>query len=187
MLKLIVSGLVFLLPMAIAGENAPVVLNAATGANAVVTPYRTFITIQRYNIENAGETKNPISNVRLAITFPNGNTMYLPEGGQFWPIGSGQVQEVNRTFEIPWTFIKADGFKFVVKIENKGNPFEPCLFDVVQLSEFNRSYTCHTDLGWQASKGIPQEKMNKEGVQIRVFTSKNSLPNEIPKDALALK
>ena len=152
-----------------------------------IPPYRTFITIQRYNMEQSGDTRNQISNVRIKITFPNGNKVELPGGGQYWPIGNGQVQEINRTFELPFNFVQNDGFKFQVQMERKGDEFLPCQFDVIQLSEFNRSYVCHTDIGWQVQQRIAEEKQDKEGIQVRVFTDLNSKPNEIPRDSLALK
>lgn len=160
---------------------------AAPATFAKVEPYRTFITFQRYVIENNGEPNNPISNVRIAVTFPNGTKIQLPDGNQWWPVGNGQAQEINRTFEIPWAVIQKDGFKFQVQMERKGNPMLPCNFEVVQLSQFNRAYNCQTDVAWQTQQKTPSEKLDKEGIQIRVFTSKNSTPKEIPTDAIALK
>lgn len=153
-----------------------------------LSPFRTFIVVQRYNMENNGEPSSPISNVRLEITFPGKSEAKLPEGGQFWPIGNGQVQEINRTFEIPWEYVQGkDGFKFNIQMVRKGSRMLPCEFDVKQISQFNRSYVCHTDLGWQATHKILPEKQDKEGVQIRVFTDKNSMPNEVPSDAIAIR
>lgn len=152
-----------------------------------IKPYRTFITIQRYNMEQSGDTKNQISNVRIEITFPNKTKIQLPGGNQFWPIGNGQVQEINRTFELPYSYVQSDGFKFQIQMVRKGSDFLPCNFDVSQLSEFNRSYVCHTDLGWQTKEKIPEEQLDKEGIQVRVYTDLNSKPNEIPSDSLALK
>lgn len=151
-------------------------------------PYRTFVTIQRYVIESNGEPSNPISNVRITVTFPNGSKIDLPEAGQYWPIGNGQAQEINRTFEVPWSQVaQKDGFKFQIQMERKGTKMLPCDFEVVQLSQFNRAYNCQTDVAWQTQQKKPAEKIDKEGIQLRVFTSKNSLPKEIPTDALVLK
>lgn len=152
-----------------------------------VKPYRTFITVQRYNMEQSGDSSNPISNVRIDIKFPNKHMVELPGAGQFWPIGNGQVQEINRSYELPYAYVQNDGFKFEIQMYRKGDDFLPCLFDVVQLSEFNRAYVCHTDLGWQSGQNIPAEKQDKEAIQVRVFTDLNSKPNEIPSDSLALK
>jgi len=161
---------------------------AANGAPmAKIEPYRTFLTIMRYTMENNGEPTNPISNVRIGLEFPSGNKLGLPEAGQYWPIGNGQMQEINRTYEIPWAFINNDGFKFKIQMERKGSLMLPCEFDIVQLSQFNRTYTCHTDLKWQQDQRVAESNLDKEGIQIRIFTSKNSLPKEIPQDALALK
>ena len=154
---------------------------------AVVKPYRTFVQIQRYAIDSNGDPGNPISNVRIEVTFPNGSKVQLPEGGQWWPIGNGQVQEINRTFEIPFTAVTKDGFRLQIQMQRKGSEMLPCLFDVSQVSQFNRAYTCHTDLNWQISQNTPEDKLDREGIQIRVFTDLNSKPKEIPTDAIALK
>ncbi len=159
----------------------------AASVKKEVKPYRTFITIQRYNMESNGEPSTPISNVRIEIRFPNGNKFELPGNSQFWPIGNGQVQEINRTFELPWQYVQNDGFKFQIQMIRKGSEFLPCQFDVATLSEFNRSYVCHTDLGWQANQRTAPENMDKEGIQVRVYSDLNSTPKEIPNDSLALK
>ena len=170
-----------------AGLEKPVDGVIAATAKKEIKPHRTFITIQRYNMENSGETSNPISNVKIELTFPNGQKMELPGNGQYWPIGNGQVQEINRSFEIPFQYLQNDGFKFQVQMVRKGTEFLPCQFDVVQMTEFNRSYVCHTDLGWQTTRKVPADQLDKEGIQVRVFTDLNSKPNEIPMDSLALK
>jgi len=150
-------------------------------------PYRTWIAIQRYNMENNGETNQPISNVRLEVKFPNGQKLQLPESGQFWPIGNGQVQEINRTFEVPWAWVQNDGFVFEVQMIRKGSEFLPCRFEVATLSQFNRAYVCKTDTAWQTNNRVSAEQMDKESIQVRVFTDLNSKPNEIPNDSIALK
>lgn len=150
-------------------------------------PFRTWINIQRYNMENNGDAAQPISNVRLEIVFANQQKLSLPESGQFWPIGNGQVQEINRNYEVPFAWLANDGFAFTVQMVRKGAELLPCRFEVSTLSQFNRSYVCKTDTGWQASNHIPQDKFDKESIQIRVFTDLNSKPNEIPSDAVALK
>ena len=165
-------------------------VNAMPGADAPkapVKPYRTWIAIQRYNMENNGESNQPISNVRLEVKFPNGTKHQLPESGQFWPIGNGQVQEINRTYEVPWAWVQNDGFVFEIQMVRKGSEFLPCRFEVATLSQFNRAYVCKTDTAWQANNRITPELMDKESIQIRVFTDLNSKPNEIPSDSIALK
>ncbi|MBI3294816.1 MAG: hypothetical protein HYZ71_08805 [Deltaproteobacteria bacterium] len=154
------------------------VVNTYTGK-----PYRTFVTIQRYNLEQLGASTDSISNVRLAITFPDGQSFTLPESGQYWPIGNAQTQEINRTFEIPWRWLRSDGFRMTVQMERRGADFLPCVFDITQLSLFNRSYVCHTDVQWQITQDHATDATaDKEGVQVRVFTDLNSNANEIPKE-----
>lgn len=165
-------------PVAPGGPGAPL---------APVKPYRTFIHLQRFSIENNGEPGNPVSNVRLLVEFPNGNKFEVPGGSQYWPIGNGQVQEIDKVYELPFASIQNDGFKFVIQIERKGSKYLPCNFEVAQLSQFNRSYVCHTDIGWQQSQNIPEDQIDKQGVQVRVFTDLNSEPKEIPQSAMALR
>lgn len=158
---------------------APVVAKAPT--------YRTFITIQSYVMDNNGDAKNPISNVRLEVKFPGDKKFELPEGGQYWPIGNGQKQDINRTFELPYGAISADGFAFSIQMVRKGSKLLPCNFNVTQLSQYNRAYFCHTDVQWQVDQKISEERLDREGVQIRVFTDLNTPARELPKDALALR
>ena len=175
---------------ALAESTTPVTAVSSTGGTkaAKMEPFRTFVTIQRYVIENNGEPNNPVSNVRITVTFPNGSKIELPDGKQWWPVGNGQAQEINRTFEIPWAFVSnKDGFKFAIQMERKGSTMLPCEFDVNQLSQFNRAYNCQTDVAWQTQQKVTSDKIDKEGVQLRIFTSKNSLPKEIPVYAIALK
>ncbi len=153
----------------------------------VNAPYRTFLTIQRYTLETNGDPGTNISNARLELKFPNDVVIKLPGGDQYWPIGNGQVQEVNQTFEIPWANIKGDSFGFVLQIVRKGAQILPCQFDVKELSQFNRTYHCQTDVGWQTTNNVPAERIIREGVQIRVFTDRNTPSKEVPKDAVALK
>ncbi len=152
-----------------------------------VKPFRTFITVQRYNIENNGDASQAISNIALTLISPEGKEVELPGSGQYWPIGNGQAQEIDRTFEVPFALVQKDGFKFQIQITRKGASYLPCQFDIVQLSEFNRTYVCHTDINWQKSQNIKEEAIDKQGVQIRIFTDMNSKPKEIPQNAIAFK
>ena len=148
-------------------------------------PYRTFLNIQHYYVENSGNDN--IANVRVDITFPGGQTVQLPEGGQYWPIAGAQVQEINRVYEIPFSVLEKDAFKFRIQMDRKGSSVLPCEFDVQQIAEFNRSYVCKVDLNWQTARGIPEDKLDKEGIQVRVFTDKNSPKKDIPMNAIAMK
>lgn len=165
----------------------PATMEAAQPSTAAVKPYRTFITVQQYAIENNGDVNQPISNVRLEFKFPNKIEFLLPENDQYWPIGNGQVQEINRTYEVPWAFIQKDGFNFTIQMVRKGTKLLPCNFEVTQLSQFNRSYVCKTDVVWQTNQKIPEDKIDREALQVRVFTDLNSRPKEIPDNAIALR
>ena len=152
-----------------------------------VKPFRTFLTIQKYNLEQSGKASDKIFNARVEISFPNGSKLTLPEGGHRWPISNGQSQEINRTIEIPWAFVQSDATRFTVSILRSGATISPCEFTVEQLSQFNRGYICHTDATLQAEQGTPADKVVRESIHVRVFTDRNSTPREIPTDALALR
>jgi len=158
-----------------------------TGVITEIKPFRTFITIQKYNLETSGKALDKTFNARLEISFADGNKITLPEEGRRWPIANGQSQEINRTFEIPWAFVQSDSTKFTVSILRSGVTISPCEFSAEQLSQFNRGYICHTDASIQAEQGIDQEKIVRESVYVRLFTDRNSNPREIPKDAIALR
>lgn len=172
---------------AFAADKPEAALIAPEVGYAKIAPYRTFVTLQNYTMENNGDAQNPISNVKVEVAFGKDQKMELPEGGQFWPIGNGQKQEINRTYEVPWSAISNDGFAFEIQMVRKGSKMLPCQFKVSQLSQFNRAYVCHTDVQWQFDKKIPEAKLDKEGIEVRVFTDRNTPAKEIPKDALALR
>lgn len=142
----------------------------AAGAPKVIKPYQSFITVQNYSLQNSGRAGNKIENVHLELTFPNGKKIVLPEGGQDWPIANGQMQPININYLLPYKFIEKDGFTFTVQIVRRGADLQPCVFKVEQLSEFNRSYVCHTDQAWQQSQRMSDDQMDKEAVQVRVST-----------------
>lgn len=157
-------------------------------ANAETKPFRTFLTIQKYILENSGDKGNGIHNVRLIVTRPDKTkVMVLPEGNQSFAIGNGQTQEINRSYEIPASWIVNNGFRFTLQMDRSGAHLMPCNFDVVQLDQFNRAYLCHTDIAWQLHQGIKEDELDKEGIQIRVFTTLEIPEKEIPQDAILLK
>jgi len=180
-LQLILGTLLVIVALGLSGctkSNQAIFDEAETQALADKTPikeskpHRSFITIQEYQIEQNGGT-DPISNVRLEVFFPNRGELKLPGGNEYWPIGEGQVQPIGQTFEVPWTYVRRDGFTFLVQIERKGAWYKPCIFRVARLSEFNREYICRVDLAWQTKSGIPDEKLDKQGIKVRVFTDKH--------------
>lgn len=157
-------------------------------------PFHTYVTIEKYVLENNGESKNPISHVSLELFFsplrkdtsiiPTSNPLILPQEGQSWTIGNGEVQPIQTTFEIPFDKLTHDGFRFAIQIHRKGAHLLPCFFDVEQISEFNRTYTCHTDLSYQLNKKIAEKDMDKEGVVVRVFTDLSGRDKDKPKEAI---
>jgi hypothetical protein len=149
--------------------------------------FRTFVTFQRYSLESNGKANKPVSNVRIEVTFPNGNKVTLPEGGDYWPVGNGQAQEINRTFEIPFAYVQKDGFGMRVQMVRQGATLNPCEIEIQSLSQFNRAYLCHTDVDMQLKQNTSPDKVVKEGIELRVFTDLNSTPKEIPQNAIALK
>lgn len=181
------ASIVFSMGLAVVTTRA--LPETETTSEPVITkPYRAFITIKKYNLENNGIPSKPISNVKLELSFPSGHKVELPEGGHYWSIGNNQSQEINRTFEVPFAYVQKDGFSFELKMVRKGKTILPCRFDVARLSQFNRTYVCRTDIAFQLNQqNLPEDKVAKEAVEVRVFSDINSLPAEIPKDVIALK
>ncbi len=181
------------------GEQERGVDNDQTAEAPMIEPYRTFITIQRYQINNNGKGVDSISNVKLQIKFPGQvdadgkiktQDVELPGNGEYWPIGNGQVQEIDRTFELPYKYIENDGFKFEVHMLPKGNSIDPCKFEVVTLSQFNRAYICRTDVEWQRKKRIAEDKLDEESFYVRVFTDRldsGTTKKDIPTNAIAIR
>ena len=153
-----------------------------------VVPYETFIEIQNYQLQNSGIPGNQIHNVHVELTFPNGKKITLPEGGQDWPIANGQMQPINLTYKIPFKYIQNDGFTFTLQMVRRGADLQPCVFKVDELSQFNRSYVCRTDTNWQSTQRVPEEKWDKEAVQVRVSTDiKENLAGKAEGASLAAK
>ena len=175
---------------ALAGVLGTIIIQTTAYAETIAPtkPFRTFVTIKKYNLENNGTPSKPISNVKLEIKFPGANPIELPEGGHFWSIGNNQSQEINRTFEIPYSMIRNDGFALELTMIRKGKTILPCKFEISRLSQFNRSYVCRTDVAFQMNQQhLSEDKISKEAVEIRVFSDLNSPLKEIPQDAIALK
>lgn len=168
-------------------EDKPLPALPANPAASLAQPFRTWVALEGFIMESNGDPANPISSVRLAVTMPGKLRLDLPGNGQYWTIGNGQMQEIHQIVEIPWEAVSAsDGFPFRVQIVRKGSTLLPCEFQVTQLSQFNRKYFCHTDVNWQISQNVPEENLEKEGIEVRVFTDKNTPANELPKEVLAM-
>lgn len=152
-----------------------------------IKPFRTFITFQRYRIDQNGNPQTPVSNVKINIEFPGANAeekgkeISLPGEKTTWAIGDGQIQEIDQSFEVPFEYVSnLDGFKMNVTMDRKGVWIKPCKFVVKDLSKFNRGYVCRTDQDWQKKRGRTEEQMDIESIQVRVFTDKNLQRNEKP-------
>lgn len=184
------SGTAFLLwsPVAFSDEVKPAETGIVEQAPTLtITPYRTFLTVTKYNLIKTGRPDQRISNVRLEIEFPDKAKVQLPGKGQYWTIGDGQVQEIQSTFEIPFEYLKNDGFILTVQMDRKSAWIKPCRIEITELSRFNRTYTCRTDVGWQRQRKIPEENFDLEEVELRVFTDKNTPAREIPSQPIALR
>jgi hypothetical protein len=136
--------------------------------------FRTFVTIKALHSEAPGVSSPNSSEVRLQIKLPDGRTLKLRE------------KDIQRSFEIPFDFVKQDSFGMEVALVRKGKNILPCQITVHQLSQYNRSYRCQTDVGFQINQQyIPENKVTREGVELRVFTDAQSDKKEIPRKLLA--
>jgi len=136
--------------------------------------FRTFVTVKALHHGESAVSSKGGSEVRLEIKLPDGRTLKLRE------------KDVDQSFEIPFDFVKQDTFGMEVTLLKKGKNILPCEITVNQLSQYNRSYRCQTDVGFQVSQQhIPESKVTREGVEFRVFTDIQSDKKEIPQKLLA--
>lgn len=117
--------------------------------------FRTFVTVKSR------------SKINLEIKLPDGRQIQLPQ--------KNKSQETEHTVEVPFEFVKEDGFSMEMQMVTKGKDILPCQLTVRQLSQYNRSYVCRTS----------EDKAVREAVEIRVFTDVNSTKAEIPRKLLA--
>jgi hypothetical protein len=75
--------------------------------------------------------------------------------------------------EVPKRTIQNDGFSFTIQMYRGGETYEPCVFHVEKLSEFNRTYVCHSVGGSVA------DTSSELAVQVEVFTDLNLSPAEV--------
>ena len=150
--------------------------------------YKAYVTVKAYHQEYNGSAKRPDSQVRVQIHFPDQKKIELPSSDQFWSVSNKQTQDINETFEVPQEFLVADGFSFEVSIIEKGKDIQPCKVKVNQLSQFNRTYFCRTDVNAQVNQlHLKEDKVAKQAVELRVFSDINSTSKEIPRKLVALK
>lgn len=140
-----------------------------------IKPFRSFVTIKSYQLGQSGGAPEKPVQLGLVIKLPDKRTISLPEQTGHWKLKNSEAQEVNQTFEIPFEFIQNDGFAFEVEMIQKGQPIQPCLFNVTQLSQFNRTYFCRTDVNFQTNQQhLADSKAVKQGVEIKVHTLANT-------------
>jgi hypothetical protein len=136
--------------------------------------FRTFVTVKALYHGDGGVSSPNNSEVRLQIKLPDGRTLKLRE------------KNIDQSFEIPFDFVKQDSFGMEVALVKKGKNILPCQITVYQLSQYNRSYRCQTDVGFQINQQhVPENKVTREGVVFRVFTDAQSDKKEIPRKLLA--
>jgi len=150
-------------------------------------PFRTFITLKSYHIAQSGNSL-PEHNIQLKLKLEGQEALPLPQKDLSWTIANGGTQTINQTFEIPFEALQSDSFSFELQMIRKGKKIDPCRFTVSHVSQYNRSYVCRSDVNHQLHKqNLPLEKISKEAVEIRVFTSLKTKKKEIPRQVIALK
>jgi hypothetical protein len=136
--------------------------------------FRTFVTVKALHHGAGSLSSSEPPQVRLQIKLPDGRTLKLRE------------KDIDQSFEIPFDFVKQDSFGMEVTMLGEGTNILPCKIYVNQLSQYNRSYRCQTDIGFQVNQQhIPESKATREGVEFRVFTDVQSDKKEIPRKLLA--
>ena len=136
--------------------------------------FRTFVTVKALHQGDGSVSSPNNSEVRLQIKLPDGRTLKLREN------------DIDQSFEIPFDFVKQDSFGMEVTMLGERKNILPCKITVHQLSQYNRSYRCQTDVGFQINQQhIPENKATREGVEFRVFTDVQSDKKEIPRKLLA--
>ncbi|NBX93353.1 MAG: hypothetical protein EB078_05310 [Proteobacteria bacterium] len=151
-------------------------------------PYRTFITIKAVNQEQPLKKAEESAQIRLELQLPGRKPVFLPEKNKFWTLRKSESQKVEQTFEIPYAVIQNDGFQFDVTMVKKGKTIQPCHFEVKELSQFNRTYFCRTDVNFQLNQQhIREDKITKQEVEIRVFSDVNTHSKDLPKKLASLE
>lgn len=150
-------------------------------------PFRTFITLKSYHLAQSGNTA-PEHSIQLKLKLEGQEALPLPQKDLSWTLSNGGTQTIDQTFEIPFEAISSDSFSFEVQMLREGKKIEPCRFTVTQLSQYNRNYICRSDVNYQLHKqNLPQDKISKEAIEVRVFTSLKTKKKEIPRQVIALK
>lgn len=151
-------------------------------------PFRTFVTIESYHQESNGRKSDSTSQVQLEVKLGPNQKLVLPEPKKFWTVQNQKSQPIHQTFEVPSELIQQDGFSFEITMIEKGKTILPCSIKVTELSKFNRSYMCRTDVNFQSNQQhIPEDKLAKQGVEVRVFSDLNVKNKELPKNLLVFR
>lgn len=149
--------------------------------------FRTFVTLKSYHLAQSG---NALANHQIQIKVKLGEkeTSALPQRELAWTLPTGGTKAINQTFEIPFEVLSSDSFSFEVQLLREGKTIEPCRFTVTQVSKYNRNYVCRSDVNHQTrNQNLPSDKISKEAIEVRVFTSLNTPKKEIPRQVIALK
>lgn len=112
--------------------------------------FRTFVTVKALHHGDGSVSSPNNSEVRLQIKLPDGRTLKLREN------------DIDQSFEIPFDFVKQDSFGMEVTMLGERKNILPCKITVHQLSQYNRSYRCQTDIGFQVNQQhIPENKATR--------------------------
>jgi len=150
--------------------------------------FRTFVTIEAYHQESNGKTDDVPSHVQLEVKLGPEKKLVLPEPKKFWTIHNKKFQPIHQTFEVPSELVQNEAFSFEITMHEKGKTILPCVIKAAELTKFNRSYMCRTDATFQsAQQRLPEARVAKQGVEVRVFTDLNVKNKALPKNLLVLK
>jgi len=148
--------------------------------------FRTFVTLKSYHLAQSGNAL-PNHHIQLKVKLGEKETSSLPQRELAWTLPTGGTKAINQTFEIPFEVLSSDSFSFEVQMLREGKTIEPCRFAVTQVSQYNRNYVCRSDVNHQTrNQNLPSNKISKEAIEVRVFTSLNTPKKEIPRQVIAL-
>ena len=146
------------------------------------------VTLEKFVWEPSPSATDPSSQVQFVLSFPGGQKVSFPQksADKAWTLQAGKPLEIGETLTVPPEVVHGDQFHFTLQVLRQGILLSPCEFDVAQVSQFNRTYTCHTDLNWQRNHGFSEEQLEKDTVQLRVYSNAKPSQNvSLPREPLA--